>query len=497
MKRSFTFLAFLGLASVASAQQAALPAPDVRSVYNSPVWQNAISGLYGVNTENTPRVENPDIVAIQAVAPLIGDPNSMPVAAEQLNVYRTTNERGTYSAVIDQIIGAIYFQLGSMASNEAERTRYNRLAETNLKKAIESFPNFLKAHKNLANLLFKDGRSEEARKHFVTALKLGDVDPITYGILSAIYYEASQWSAAETAARNSLMLDPTVIEFRRILGLALFQQERFSEARAVFEEILQERPNEAFYWQMISNTYINEDQIDSAANLLEIVRFMGRADAQTLLLLGDVYMNKNMVEDAAETYYEALSIVANMSGARPDVRTFLRPVETLNSYQAYESALGLLDRVDEVYPEIDPRVANDFLALRAQINMTSGNIDEAAANLNEILSVDPMNGRALLSLAEYYGYSRVAPAGLANAQQMQFDAESLQLALDLYDRAKELINMGTEEGRRFARQAYVGAGQLLARKRRLDEALTNLREAQRIRQEQRIADYIQMIESVR
>jgi tetratricopeptide (TPR) repeat protein len=497
MKRSILLLAAVGLSHVAGAQSP-IQAPDVRAIYNSPTWQKAMAGYYGVDSDIAPKPETADISQIQIVAPLLGEPSTMEAGAQQLDQYRKGLPDGTnYSPVIDQIIGAVYFQLGTLSENEAQQSRYYRLAIQNLELAISKFPNYRQAHKNLANLYFKSGDSAKAKKHFVRALELGDKDSITYGILAAIYYEDEQFSAAETAARNSIMINPKEIQFRRILGLTLFQQERFAEARAVFEELLQEKPNDAFFWQMISNTLINEEKVDEAARILEIVRFMDKADVQTLLLLGDVYMNKDMTEDAAEAYGDALDLVPSMrEDSRPIVQTFVRPVQTLNNYQAYDLAIDLLDKINEVYPNVPQETSFNLLALRSQINLSRNRAEEAARNLQTILDADPMNGRALLSLAEYYGYRRQAPADATNAQQKQFDAESLQRALDLYDRAQELISNGTDEGREFARQAYIGSGQLLARKRRLDEALADLRAAQRIQEEPRITDYIQMIEAV-
>lgn len=507
MKRYFTMLAAVGVAHATMAQAPQPPQqpqqppsplqdPDVQSIYDSPRWQRAFAGYYGIDTEIAPQPETTDIQQIQAVAELIQNEATMEAAVETLAQYRTEIGEGNYSAIIDQIIGSVYYQLGGLSENEANRERYYQLAETNLRKAIERFPNYRQAHKNLANLLFQQDKPDEALPHFIKALTLGDRDPLTYGFLAAIYYQNQQFSAAETAARNSIMLNPDIPDFRRILGLTLFQQERYAEARAVFEELLQERPSDAFYWQMIANTLINTNQIDEAAQMLEIVRFMDKADAQTLLLLGDVYMNKNMIADAAAAYTDALAKTRQSEAPLPDVSTYIRPVETLNNYQAYDLAMALLDQVEAVYGgELSQQQRIDILALRSEINLSGGNIEEAAQNLRDILQSDPMNGRALLSLADHYA-TQPAPEGATDAERRQFEAENVQRALDLYNRAQELRYTGDPSDLEIARSAYIGEGQLLTRQRRLDEALEALRQAQAIKEEARIADYIQMIESV-
>ncbi len=456
-----------------------------------------MSGALGVDTEISPRPENADIQAIQQAADLLGDPSTMREGLQILEQYRN-RAGGNHSAVIDQIIGAGYFQLGQLTDNEEQRQRFFQRGRENLERAIQRFPNYRQAHKNLANLLFRNGMEQDARPHFIRAIELGDRDPITFGILAAIYYEAEQFSSAETAARNSLMLNPTQIEFRRILGLSLMQQERFDEARAVFEEILQERPNDAFYWQMISNTLVNTDRIDEAARVLEIVRFMGEAQPQTLLLLGDVYMNKNMVEDAYTAYREALEMTRAQRGQQlPPISTYIRPVESLNNFQAYQEAFDLLAIVEDTYRRNltdDDRM--QILVLRSEINLARGEAEEAARNLREILRSDPMNPRALLTLANYYG-TRRPPPGLSVVEERQFRTRSVQRSIDLYQRAQELRFTGDDRNLEAARQAYIGEGQLHARERNLDQAISALRAAQQIREEARIGEYINMIQQVR
>ncbi len=190
MKRYFTILAALGVAHATMAQssqdlqrQSALDHPDVRSIYNSTMWQRAMAGYYGVDTNVAPQPETADIQQVQQIAPMLQDENQMEAAALALDQYRSNiGEDAEYSAIIDQIIGSIYFQLAGLTENEAEQERFNRLAQENLELAIERFPNYRQAHKNLANLLFKQGNGQEAKQHFVRALELGDKDPITYGI---------------------------------------------------------------------------------------------------------------------------------------------------------------------------------------------------------------------------------------------------------------------------------------------------------------------------
>lgn len=500
MKKQLILLTVaLGAGSLATAQNSS---PEIGEFLNSPAFIKSIVASYGVDSEIAPKPENSDIKAIQTAEGFLrGD--SLPElieGARLLEQYMTstkTSDKESYSAMIPQIVGAVYFRLSTMVSGNQQQ-QYRDQARRFLDEAVKMFPSYRAAHKNLARIYFQIGDPaslELATKHFSKSLELGDREPSTYVLLAKIYFDQGKYASAEAAARQAMMMDPSIKESRTILAYSLFSEERFEEAKSVFEEILQDDPNNADMWQMISNTYIQGDQIDEAAKRLEIVRFMKKATTDTLLLLGDVYMNKNMIEDAATVYEEALTLSLAEKNLR-DIKTFLRPVELLNNFQGFELAMNLLKKIEETYAsKLDNSQKNDILALRSEINIALGNGDEAAKNLRDILGLDPMNRRALLSLGQYF--ARWTPAETLTEEAARHDRQvAVQNSLDYYRRAQELVNTGNVDDAEAARQAFVGEGQLLAQERRLPEALAALKAAQGIKKEDRISSYIEMIQRV-
>ncbi len=512
MKKHLIMLTALGVGSLAFAQQPSsspqaqqrlqqdlTSTPEIREFLRSPQFIKSIVAGYGVDSEIAPSPENADITEIQAVQEQLQSdtlPN-LQAGAAHLEQYmaRAVSREGnrTYSAVIPQLVGSVYFRMATMADGP-QAEQFMAKARENLSLSVEIFPNYRQAHKNLARIYFTGGDAQAAARHFVRSIQLGDREAATYVLLSKIYFDQEKFASAESAARQAMLMDPNLREARTLLAYSLFQQERYSEAKALFEEMLQSDPDSSDIWQMISNAYIQTEQIDAAARVLEIVRFMGDAQSQTMMLLGDVYMNKNMIEDAAQAYMEALEISQGESNRQP-VATFIRPVETLNNFQAYEAAMELLNRVTEVYSNLSDDQRNELLALRSEINIALGEGEEAAENLRQILEIDPMNRRALLSLGQYH--ARWQPGDdVSDADADALREEAVQLALGYFRTAQELINTGREEDEDAARQAFIAEGQLLAQEQRLDGALTALREAQSIEAEDRIASYIEMIERV-
>jgi|TARA_B110000438_G_scaffold303242_1_gene363875 tetratricopeptide (TPR) repeat protein len=494
MKKYLTLLCALGAGSIAQAQSSG---PEIQEFLQSPTFIKSIIASYGVDPDISPKPNSEEITKIQEIAPMLQSDQmtQLEAGAQALTLFVTsqaTSDSKT-TGVIQQIIGSIYFRLSSMVKNQSSVRSYQMQAIKFLNQATVVFPNYRQAHKNLARLYFQMGDNasiDKALKHFAKSIELGDKEAATYILLAKLYFDRNLYVAAETAARQAIMMAPEIKESRTILAYALFQQERFEEAQNVFEELLEKDPDDADIWLMIGNTFIQNQQIDEAANRLEVVRLMGEANSRTMGLLGDVYVNKGMVEDATQAYSEGLHLAETENAitltALPE---FIQSVETLNNFQAYELGRDLLDEIEAAYESIltdDER--NNILALRSEINIALGDDVRAVQNLKDILSIDPLNARALLSLGQYYG--RLRPAD--DKERI----EAVELALVYYQRAQELIKRDGPGDAESTRLAYVGEGQLLTRERRLREALKALEEAQRIERHERIANYIEMIRRV-
>jgi tetratricopeptide (TPR) repeat protein len=388
-----------------------------------------------------------------------------------------------------QISGTLAMRLAETSTAQGDIDNYRRMSENFLRQAIDSntgFPNFLRAHKNLANLLFRAERMEEARDHFVRALELGDRDAVTYGLLGAIYMEEGKLISAESALRNAMLINPNIAEFKQLLGNVLIQQERWHEAKEIFTELLMRRPNEVNYWMAQINCYIALESIDEATINLEIVRFMGKANAPALMLLGDVYINKEMLVEAAEAYLDAVKLVPSVD----QVTSFIRAAETLNGFAAYAQAMSLIDAISKTYAErLTDRHVRDLLSLRSEINIATGKPEEAVENLEELLRHDPFNGRALLSLARYYA-DLEPEEGLPEDQETLQRRRTEQQALIYYERARHLNDD------RDRQRALIGEAQLRVKRDELEQAVELLQEALALRYVENVNTYLQQVQTV-
>ncbi|MEX0332048.1 MAG: tetratricopeptide repeat protein [Puniceicoccaceae bacterium] len=495
MKRIITLITLAGACVAVQAQKQVIDvdAAPALAFYATKEWQQAFMGYYGVDTGVEPGIpEDPrEREVLGQVRDLLqtgadADLRAAVGAVEAL--IREQQAAGTVtSPMMLQIAGTLEMRNAEVTKDEARSKQSIARAERYLKRAIDpntGFPNFKRAHKNLANLLFRNDKAEEAKVHFVKAIELGDRDAVSFGILGAIYMEEGKLVSAESALRNSLMINPSIPQFKQLLGNVLLQQERYAEAKEIFAEMLQRSPNEPTFWMAQANCYIALEEIDQAARNLEIVRFMGKSNVPSLMLLGDVYMNKDMVDEATEVYLEAIA----MEPSQAYLNSFIGAAKSLNNYIAYEQGMAVIEKIQAVYKgNMDEEDEIELLSLSSEINISLGKGAEAAANLEALLKRDAFNGRALLNLARYYGDLEAEATVTDEIERTRLKREYEQRAILYYERAQNLDDLMDR------RRAYIGEAQLRVQRNELDQAADLLETAQGLEYHENVQAYLNQI----
>lgn len=464
-----------------------------KQFFQTTEWAKAFAGSYGVNPGVEPGLPDNDKEreALGKIRDLLqrGDDAAIQEALQVLETLFAEQQRAgnPTSAMLYQIAGTLALRLNEISRQPAQQERYQELAERYLKRAVDpntGFPNFLRAHKNLANLYFRAERTDEALQHFVRSVELGDRDAPTFGLMGAIYLEQEKLISAESALRMSLMINPGISEFKQLLGQVLLMQERYLEAKEIFRELLMHRPNEINFWMALTNCFIGLEMIDEATTNLEIVRLMGRADSPSLMLLGDVYMNREMMDEAAAAYIDAIR-----KDPRPgSVREFMRAAEVLNNFAAYHQSMEVLNTIEEHITDLSEEVEIDILSLRSEVNIALGKGAEAAENLEALLRRDPFHSRALLSLARYY--AELDPPDGMDEDEARFERRRNQnRAILFYERAQAL------DDDRARMNAFIGEAQLRVQRDELELAASLLQDAQRIRFQENIRAYLDQIQA--
>lgn len=283
--------------------------------------------------------------------------------------------------------------------------------------ALDSFPNFLRAHmfKGQAHYALatqtieNDPRTEEEierdrKAQFALAgdsirkqLELGGIDGPSYAFLAVVLIEQQRYMEAETAFRQALMFNPEKTEWRSGLVSSLLAQRRYTDAASLIDTLIAGDPNNAAFWTLQGKAMIGLEDYERAAEIFGIVRDLGAADEVILGTLGDLYTNQGLGVLAGEVYAEAYeagaSIERTLKGARQLVQR-----DALESAKEVIAAIEA-GGVDELAPE---RKA-ELRKLQAKIAVREGDGEREVEILRQTVDENPLDGDALTLLAMALG----------------------------------------------------------------------------------------------
>ena len=419
-----------------------------KSVFSDPEWRKRFLGSYGFLSGAEPDIAPRELELLREVIDLM---QANPRAAAA----RLTGEVGEQSsAALDFILANLQFQNGDLDA-----------AVANYENALRKFPDFRRAHKNLGLLRVQRGELKQAATHLTRAIELGDRDGRNYGLLGFAYLDLENHLAAEVAYRNAILQEPETRDWQLGLARALLAMEKYHEAAALFDSLLERDPADTQIWMLQANAYVGlERPLDAAVNL-EAVRALGKAQPQSLQLLGDIYMNAQMYELATDAYQEVIR--SDEDASRFD--TAIRSAELLIRTRAYGEAEQVLAAIDQRYQGLSDENELRVLTLKAKVARARGREKEGAGLLESIVSRDGTRGDALLELADYY--------------EKQGNDERALLLIERAEKVEE-----------FEHPALLAHAQLLVGRRDYAEAAELLRRALSIKHEARVAQFLARVE---
>lgn len=426
---------------------------ELIAIWNDPTFQRQFIGAYGVNAEIEPRV-TPDEVKIleKSVRPLMAE-DKLAEAEEKL----VKAMKPDCSAVLDFTLGSIRFQRDNMEGALAAYTT-----------ATTKFPSFRRAWRNVGLIQARNGEYDKAIEAFTTMIQLGGGDAYSYGLLGFAYAAKQDFQAAEAAYRNALLLQPDNTEWRLGLTRCVFRQNKFEDASALLDVLIERYPDKIDFWLLQAQAFIGMKQPIRAAQNLEAVDLQGKSTVDSLHTLGDIYLSEGVMELAANAYRRAITLDPKQPAQRP-----IRAAELLASKGAMAESRSLASHTRSVMGEtLGDRERSTLLKLEARLSMAEGNGGaDAVAALEEIIKIDPLDGDALLLLGQHY----------------QKDNQP-DRAIFYYERAA-----GIEA---FEANARIRHAQVLITMSRYDDALKLLRRAQEIKPREDIARYIEQVERI-
>jgi len=416
----------------------------------SPDFAARFFARYGVNSAIEPEPTERDRELYRQVEPYLRDD---PQRAIETVEAEAGEEPGP---LVHYLLGSLHYQ-----SDRLSR------AEERLRRAIDAFPDFRRAHRSLGLVLVQQGRFEEAVGAWLKVVTLGGGDAQSYGLLGYAYLSRGQYQSALSAYEMARLFKPDSADFRRGQAMALLRTGQLERAAALFEELLAERPEEADYWKLQANAFLELGRREAAIVNLELVRELGGGSPETDRLLGNLLLEQGSHRLALSRYQRALE-----DGLRAqDFEEALRPLSYLLDRGLSEEAARYLGSLEAALPASLKERRRDALDLaRARVELAAGNAESALAPLERVAERDPLNLEAFLALGE--------------ARRELGDYERAALALE---RA-----LSVAEGRR--REVLVSLGRLEVARGDYEAALRRLREARDLAPSARLSRYIEALE---
>lgn len=295
-----------------------------------------------------------------------------------------------------------------------------------LKTALDKMPHFHRARFYLGQILLQQGShsraADELRKllntEFAQETKL-------WNTLANLYAVENQHNAAETAARQALLRDPDNRRAKLIIVRALVAQGRVAETKSVIKEMLAKNPRESQLWRSLAQANIEEDKHTKALIMLECSRRLGLATTDTLATLGDLYLEERIPDPAADIYLNLVSL------ENAPVKRVVRGTNALIQTNHLDQARELIKALHMRRGTLSKEELTELRITEARLHWTGGGKDAAAEIYRHVLRDNPLEGEAILRLAEF-----------------QLEANNLMKAQNLFRRSARL--------EKFRARAFIG-----------------------------------------
>jgi len=419
------------------------------AIWNSPAFRKQFVESYLAETEVEPSVTLIERETMQEVLDFM----SSDKVDRAIRLLEKNRGRGA-SAVFDFTLANIYFQ-----DEDFER------AIDIYRDAVEKFPRFRRAWKNMGLIHVRLGDFDQAIESLTRVIELGGGDAITYGLLGVAYSNDENDLSAESAFRQAVLLDPETVDWKMGLARSFFRQRRFADAIALFDVLIAERPEKAEYWLLQANAFIGLGQPLRAAENYEMVDGLGASTADSLSNLADIYINEKLFDVAVDAYARAMEMEATPKPGRA-----IRAARVMTANGEHEETKRLVARITEHYgDDLADEDRKSLLKLRSRIAVAEGAGDEEARILEEIVALDPLDGEAILLLGQHAAR----------------DGKTEQ-AVYYYERAAALED--------FEADAKVRHAELLVREGNYAAALPMLRRAQALKPREYVQEFLDSVE---
>jgi predicted Zn-dependent protease len=330
--------------------------------------------------EREPEMTEEEYALYQKVISMLA---SNPEFAVKLLEAMYASDKEPPSPAFGFILGNAYY-----AANQVDK------AETNYRNAVNRYPTFLRAWVNLGVLYYSTGRYGDAVPCFSKAVELGDRDSSTFGLLGYSLQKEGDLVSAEMAYMQALSGEPGNVDWKEGLLAICIDGKQFTRAESLVKNLIKEKPDDNRYWLTYANILLAEGRKLDATVLLETASGAGIANTEELTLLGDLYAEQNMVPEAGAIYQKVLANSRDVGEHK-----LLHYAQVLINAKKLPDAERVLSTFAS---EGDDADGIELRQTRADLLAAEKKWPEERKELDGLLRLQPLNGRALISLGRSF-----------------------------------------------------------------------------------------------
>lgn len=360
------------------------PLPLSTSYWRDPAFLKAFNGSYRIEARIEPNVTSEERGLLVEIQELMGAGN------------REAAIRKLAESELKDKSPALTFNLANLHFEEGDLEK----AAEGYRKAIAEMPAFRRAQRNLAVVLVRMDDLDAALPHLLEAIRLGDADGATYGLLGYCRLQRGEWASALQAYRLAQLSEPDTVDWLAGIAQCLQNLDAREEAAALLDEVVRKRPRESSYAVLRAAILLDLDRRDEAVETLELPYRLGTLSADAKLLLADLHLREGRPESARERMRTAFAVEEGEDEKPPvpDVSRVASLTASALRLREWEIAGEVLDLASA--PGDDENPPSVLRLLRARLLIESESDAEAGAGiLRELIAADPTDPRPLLALA--------------------------------------------------------------------------------------------------
>ena len=287
---------------------------------------------------------------------------------------------------------------------------------------IDADPGFKSALYDFGAISFGMGDLATAEQLFEQLQTLSPDDPKISNNLGNIAFESGNYEKAANHYRTTMNLAPDWWEAASNLASALTRCGEVSEALELYDKAIQLAPEEAALLIEAANARLENDDIERAAEILNMFRSHGNRTLESELLHGRILLAQDCFDDSIQHYQSLIAVAPDSPEIRVDLgHAFAMASRYRESFEAFEDALTHGASELLVYPNYGKALLEQGNAEKAlekfliaeelepdntgfNLNVANawyraGNPDEALKRYRNIIAAAPENVDAILSLA--------------------------------------------------------------------------------------------------